>query len=141
MMWVRIPSGAFSIADSYQLVKFYFSKMRVRFSPGISFMRVLLICILLTGFTGDFSDYKATAYSLKSKMSCGQHPKRGIIAADPRFLKHGTNVEITGAGKYSGRYRVCDTGVKGRNLDIWVESKKAALTFGRKSVKLRVVKL
>lgn len=65
----------------------------------------------------------------------GHGVRRGIVAADPRVLRLGSKVMITGGG-YTGTYLVSDTGggIRGRELDIWVPSCSEARRFGRRSV-------
>jgi 3D (Asp-Asp-Asp) domain-containing protein len=65
-----------------------------------------------------------------------------VVAADPRLLPKDSVVEVKGAGAYSGRYKVADTGgsVKGRKIDIYVPNRKKAKNFGRKKVQVKVVK-
>lgn len=79
--------------------------------------------------------YTATAYCLKGRTALGHGVRRGIIAADPRVLRLGSQVSL-GAGSYSGQYLVSDTGgrIKGRKIDIWVSSCAEARRFGRRSV-------
>ncbi len=85
--------------------------------------------------------FKATAYCLKGRTASGSSVRRGIVAADRRILPLGTKVNIS-AGQYSGTYVVADTGgaIKGRILDIWVPSCSEAIRFGRRSIKVSVVK-
>lgn len=85
--------------------------------------------------------FKATAYCLRGKTASGSGVRRGIVAADPRILPLGTKIEIE-AGSYSGTYTVADTGgaVKGKILDIWMPSCSEARKFGRKKIKVSVVK-
>ena len=79
--------------------------------------------------------FTATAYCLKGRTALGHGVRRGIIAADPRILKLGSNVNL-GAGSYSGNYLVSDTGgrIKGRKIDIWVPSCSEARRFGRRTI-------
>jgi 3D (Asp-Asp-Asp) domain-containing protein len=79
--------------------------------------------------------FSATAYCLQGRTAMGASVRRGIIAADPRVLRMGSKVMITGGG-YSGVYTVSDTGggIRGRELDIWVPSCSEARRFGRRSV-------
>lgn len=85
--------------------------------------------------------YVATAYSLPGRTASGQLVRRGIIAADPRVLPFGTRVRLR-AGAYSGDYLVADSGgkIKGRKIDVWMPSSREALRFGRRNVKLTVLK-
>jgi 3D (Asp-Asp-Asp) domain-containing protein len=84
--------------------------------------------------------FEATAYCLRGITASGTYVRPGVIAADPRVLPLGTVVRVK-AGDYSGIYTVQDTGrrVKGRIVDIWMASKRAALNFGRRAVKLQVL--
>lgn len=79
--------------------------------------------------------FVATAYCLKGRTAMGGGVRRGIIAADPRVLRLGSQV-LLGAGSYTGQYTVADTGggVKGRRIDIWVPNCSEARRFGRRTV-------
>jgi len=79
--------------------------------------------------------FRATAYCLKGRTANGGGVRRGIVAADPRVLPLGSQIQLN-AGSYSGTYTVADTGgaVKGRKLDIWVPSCSEAIRFGRRNV-------
>ncbi len=81
------------------------------------------------------SAFRATAYCLKGRTATGGSVRRGIVAADPRVLPLGSQIQLS-AGSYSGTYTVADTGgaVKGRILDIWMPSCVEAVRFGRKTV-------
>ncbi len=85
--------------------------------------------------------FEATAYSLRGITRSGTYVRRGIIAADPRVLPLGSVVHLK-AGNYSGVYTVKDTGsaIKGKRIDLWVGSSREAFSFGRKSVRLTVLK-
>jgi hypothetical protein len=64
------------------------------------------------------------------------------LAADPRVVPIGTVVEIRDAGPYSGQYVVCDTGrmIVGHKLDIYIANTREAMRFGRRKVKVRILK-
>jgi len=85
--------------------------------------------------------FRATAYSLRGRTASGVETGPGMVAADPSVLPLGSVVEIK-AGDYSGVYTVHDTGsaVKGNLVDLWVRSSKEARQFGRRSVKLHVLR-
>jgi 3D (Asp-Asp-Asp) domain-containing protein len=85
--------------------------------------------------------FVATAYSINNLTACGVKVRTGIIAADPSVLPLGSIVRIE-AGKYSGIYRVLDTGpgVRGKRLDIYMPCRKEAITFGRRKVQIEVVR-
>jgi len=77
----------------------------------------------------------ATAYCLRGRTATGGGVRRGVIAADPRLLRLGSQV-LLGAGSYTGQYTVSDTGgaVHGRHIDIWVPTCAEARRFGRRTV-------
>jgi 3D (Asp-Asp-Asp) domain-containing protein len=87
--------------------------------------------------------YTATAYSTPGETASGEHTQRHIVAADPDLLPIGSVIEITHAGAYSGEYVVADTGPKivGRRLDIYIPDTRACKEFGRKRVRVHVVRL
>ena len=85
--------------------------------------------------------FEATAYSLRGRTASGEFTRPGMVAADPKVLPLGSVVEIE-AGHYSGVYVVHDTGakVKGNLVDVWLSSHHAARQFGRRNVKLTVLR-
>jgi 3D (Asp-Asp-Asp) domain-containing protein len=85
---------------------------------------------------------RATAYAKHGRTSSGTITHRGIIAADRRVLPPGSKVKVKGAGRYSGTYRVRDTGrdIRGRRIDIYIPSRRAAKRFGRRKVRVKVLK-
>lgn len=85
--------------------------------------------------------FKATAYSLKGRTASGIETRPGVVAADPKVLPLGSLVQIK-AGNYSGVYTVHDTGsaVKGNLVDVWMPSAKEARKFGRRAIKLQVLR-
>lgn len=85
--------------------------------------------------------YVATAYSLSGRTASGMSASKGIIAADTSVLPLGTRVRLE-AGRYSGEYLVGDAGssVRGRRIDIWVPNNHEACRFGRRNVKLIVLR-
>jgi len=91
---------------------------------------------------GEVRSFEATAYSLKGITRSGTYVQRGVIAADPRILPLGSVVQVT-AGNYTGVYVVEDTGglIKGNIIDVWVPSYQEAIEFGRRKVKVEVLKV
>lgn len=85
-------------------------------------------------------EFVATAYCLKGLTASGVEARPGIVAGDPRVLPLGTVIHIS-AGRYSGTYKVMDTGrrIRGRRIDVYVPSRSEALSFGRRRIKLRIV--
>jgi 3D (Asp-Asp-Asp) domain-containing protein len=88
------------------------------------------------------SSFQATAYALRGRTRSGAYVRRGVIAADPRVIPLGSVVQISTPG-YCGVYSVQDTGklIKGKIVDLWVESPREARIFGRRRVKLHVLRL
>jgi 3D (Asp-Asp-Asp) domain-containing protein len=93
------------------------------------------------GIIGDPSVFNATAYSLYGITRSGVYVRRGVIAADPRVIPLGSVVQIS-AGNYSGVYTVLDTGrlIKGKIVDLWMPSYNEAKNFGRRQVKVRILR-
>lgn len=85
---------------------------------------------------------RATAYSQHGRTASGLKTRRGMIAADPRVLPLGSKVRIKNAGRYSGVYTVRDTGgrIRGRRIDIYTPSRRAARRFGRRTVQVEVLR-
>jgi len=84
----------------------------------------------------------ATAYCSTGITASGVPVSRGIAAADPAVLPLGTVIRVTGAAPYDGTYRVLDTGalVRKRHVDLYVPDCGAARQFGRRSVRVAVVR-
>lgn len=85
--------------------------------------------------------FVATAYSLKGRTASGEYVRPGIVAADPRVLPLGSVVRVH-AGQYSGVYHVKDTGgrIRGRRIDIYMPSTRDAIRFGRRTVRVEVIR-
>ena len=85
----------------------------------------------------------ATAYCRSGRTQSGVRTRAGVVAADPRVLPIGSVVRIdSGPSRRKGSYTVLDTGgrVKGRRLDIFVPSCRAARNFGKRRVRVAVVR-
>ena len=68
----------------------------------------------------------------------------GVAASDPTLLPLGSIVEIDAPDtKYDGIYSILDTGpeIKGREIDLYMWSCYEALDFGRRDVRLTVLRL
>ena len=88
--------------------------------------------------------FVAFAYSSGNLTSEGKPPVAGkTVAADPRVLPMGSRVRISGAGPWSGEYRVGDKGsrIKGNKIDLYVSSKAEAIEFGRRNVEITVLEI
>ncbi len=86
-------------------------------------------------------DFIATAYSIKNYTACGVMAAPGIVAADPKVIPLGSIIKVI-AGKYSGIYRVLDTGpgIRGKRLDIYVNCRSEAISFGKQRVQIEVLR-
>ena len=88
--------------------------------------------------------FQATAYCKGETTASGVGVRTGIAAADPAILPVGSVVRLeTPNPRYSGVWTVMDTGpaVKGRSVDLYLWSCKEALQFGRRKVRLTVLRL
>jgi 3D (Asp-Asp-Asp) domain-containing protein len=88
--------------------------------------------------------FTATAYCKGETTASGVVVRTGIAAADPGLLPVGTVVRVDMPNsRYSGIWTVMDTGpaVQGRTIDLYLWSCKEALTFGRRPVRLTVLRL
>lgn len=88
--------------------------------------------------------FQATAYCKGETTASGVGVRTGIAAADPAILPVGSVVRIeTPNPRYSGVWTIMDTGpaVKGRIVDLYLWSCTEALQFGRRSVRLTVLRL
>ena len=86
--------------------------------------------------------FEATAYTQRSATASGVKSQRGVVAADPRILPLGTKIQVSNAGRYSGIYVVADTGprIQGRHIDLFIPNPQHAKKFGRKIVKVKVLR-
>lgn len=99
----------------------------------------------------EWKTFKATAYCKESRhhicndgdasnTSTGTTPTVGrTIAVDPKVIPYGSIVEVKGYGIYVAE-DCGGTGVKGKRIDILFETHKEALEFGRKTLKIRILK-
>jgi 3D (Asp-Asp-Asp) domain-containing protein len=84
----------------------------------------------------------ATAYCQSGITKSGQKTRAGLIAADPRVLPLGSRVRIDAPDDdLDGMYHVADTGsgIKGREVDIYMASCPRAKQFGRRTVVVHVL--
>ena len=85
--------------------------------------------------------FVATAYCQGTTTAAGVSVRRGFVAADPAVLPLGSVIRVQQSGRYDGVYTVMDTGpkVKGRRVDLFIESCAAAKQFGRRAVRVSIV--
>jgi len=81
----------------------------------------------------------ATAYCLSGKTHSGERARAGTVAADPRVLPIGTVLRIH---PHRALYTVQDTGsgLKGREIDIYMPSCRKVRAFGRRTVRVEIVR-
>jgi len=92
---------------------------------------------------GTRGDFAATAYCRGTLTASGVQVRAGIAAADPKILPIGSVIQVDGvAAPYHGIYTVLDTGpeIKGREIDIYMWNCDEAISFGRRDVKLTVLR-
>ena len=88
--------------------------------------------------------FQATAYCKGETTASGVGVRTGIAAADPAILPVGSVVRLeTPNPRYSGVWTVMDTGpaVRGRSVDLYLWNCNEALQFGRRKVRLTVLRL
>ncbi len=88
--------------------------------------------------------FQATAYCKGETTAAGVAVRTGMAAADPSLLPLGSVVRVQVKGdRYSGIWTVLDTGpeVKGRELDLYMWSCNDALSFGRQTVDVTILRL
>lgn len=93
---------------------------------------------------GEQLAFAGTAYCKGTTTASGVAVRTGVAAADPTLLPVGSVVEIDSPlGRYSGIYTILDTGpaVQGRHIDIYMWSCNDALQFGRRPIKVTVLRL
>ena len=92
---------------------------------------------------GSRTTFEATAYCRGTVTASGVNVRAGIAAADPKILPIGSVVQIDGvAAPYHGVYTVLDTGpeIQGREVDIYMWNCDEAVKFGRKQVRVTVIR-
>jgi len=88
-----------------------------------------------------YAHFVATAYSVRGTTASGVSVNTGIVAADPNVLPIGSVIEMK-LGSHSDIYTVLDTGgfIKGNRIDIYLPDSDQAIEFGRRQVKIRVLR-
>jgi 3D (Asp-Asp-Asp) domain-containing protein len=90
----------------------------------------------------DASDkFHATAYCLTGITSSGVEAAPGLVAADPKVIPLGSMIYVD-SPFMGGIYQVLDTGshVKGKIIDIFIPSLERCKEFGRRIVKVKVLR-
>ena len=88
--------------------------------------------------------FEATAYCKGTTTAAGTAVRTGMAAADPALLPLGSVLRVESPVEaHSGIWTVMDTGpeVKGRELDLYMWSCTDALAFGRRAVRVTILRL
>lgn len=76
------------------------------------------------------------------RTASGEFVRRGMIAVDTDVIPMHSKVFLKGAGHLDGLYLAKDTGgaIVGNRIDIYVPTKDEAFSFGRRNIKLYVIR-
>ena len=88
--------------------------------------------------------FTATAYCKGEVTSAGVNAQIGVTASDPTLLPLGSIVQLDfKEDRYDGIYSVLDTGpaIEGREIDLFMWNCGEAQRFGRKPVRMVVLRL
>jgi 3D (Asp-Asp-Asp) domain-containing protein len=88
--------------------------------------------------------FEATAYCKGTTTAAGTAVRTGMAAADPALLPLGSVIRVDAPVEaHSGIWTVMDTGpeVKGREIDLYMWSCHEALAFGRRGVRVTILRL
>lgn len=88
--------------------------------------------------------FTATGYCKGTTTASGVNVRTGIAAADPDLLPVGSVIQVDRLGdRYNGIYTIMDTGPKvhGRHVDIYMWNCNEALSLGRRSAGITVLRL
>ncbi len=86
-------------------------------------------------------DFHATAYCVTGITRSGVMAVPGHVAADPKVIPLGSMIYVD-SPLMGGIYQVRDTGdlVKGKIIDIFIPSYERCIHFGRRPVKVKVLR-
>lgn len=87
--------------------------------------------------------FTATAYCRGTITATGTRPNERTVAADPTVLPMGSHIRLSGLEKrYNRDYVVGDTGglIRGRRIDLYMRDCREAVRFGRRSVRVSVLR-
>ena len=128
--------------------------MKIRLKPPISDNAIsqiiyILVFMLLPQKTASAEVHLMTVRAYDNcKICTGKTPrhiaygvaKHGTVAVDPKMIALGTKLKIEGFGNKVFRAEDVGNAVKGRRMEIWMESHKKALRFGKKRLRVVVMK-
>lgn len=78
----------------------------------------------------------AVAYHLPGHTASGLRVRKGVVAVDPRVIPLGTRMFVPGYG--NGIAADVGVAIKGKIIDLWMPSHRAAREWGRKTVTITV---
>jgi 3D (Asp-Asp-Asp) domain-containing protein len=113
-------------------------------SQNLPWLRPVIAESVVPPFPGVRLSFSATAYCKGLVTTAGVAAQTGVAAADPSVLPIGTVVQIGAPElRYDGIYSILDTGpaVQGRQVDLYMWSCNEALRFGRRPIRLTVLRL
>jgi 3D (Asp-Asp-Asp) domain-containing protein len=86
-------------------------------------------------------EFEATAYCVTGISKSGTIIAPGHVAADPKVIPLGSMIYVD-SPLMGGIYQVLDTGelVKGKIIDIFIPSYESCKEFGRRAVKVKVLR-
>ena len=107
-----------------------------------SYLTLSLLTVASMAMAADMR-FTATAYSGKGVTTKGNRTKAGTAAADPAIIPLGSMIRVRGAGRFSGLYAVTDTGpaITGRIIDLFIADEAKAKAFGKKQVRVKIIKV
>jgi 3D (Asp-Asp-Asp) domain-containing protein len=87
-------------------------------------------------------DFEATAYCVTGITKSGAKVAPGHVAADPKVIPLGSMIYVDSPLMGGGIYQVLDTGelIKGKIIDIFMPSYEDCVEFGRRGVKVQVLR-
>lgn len=89
----------------------------------------------------NMEEFQATAYCVTGITKSGIHVAPGHVAADPKVIPLGSMIYVD-SPFMGGIYQVLDTGelIKGQIIDIFNPSYERCMEFGRRMVKVKVLR-
>ena len=86
-------------------------------------------------------EFEATAYCIDGISKSGSRIAPGHVAADPKVIPLGSMIYVD-SPSMGGIYQVRDTGalIKGKIIDIFIPSYEKCKEFGRRAVKVQVLR-
>ena len=94
-----------------------------------------------SSYLNDSEGFHATAYCVSGITKSGVQTAPGLVAADPKVIPLGSMIYVD-SPLMGGIYQVLDTGelVKGKIIDIFIPSYELCKEFGRRLVKVKVLR-